>query len=434
MNGIIKSSRHVIFLILIAILVLPYLQNQFRFIQIPPLKGDVVITRDTVFSVDDWFSGEYQKRKELHLNDSFGFRSFFVRLNNQIDYNFFNKANARGVIIGENNCLFEESYISAFYGEDFVGEDSLVNQMTKLKMVSDTLARLNKSLIIVFAPGKTFYFSEYVPQKSVNSEIKTNIETRIRLANELKLNYIDFHNYFIANKNKSPYPLYPINGIHWSYFGACIVTDSLIHYIEDLRHIDMPNIYWDTIILNKAKKGDSDIADGLNLLFGYNPETMAYPVISLEPDSGKSKPSMMIISDSFYWMLDEIGFSKVFSKVHFWYYNSQIYPESFKTPYYTSDVNFEDEINKHDIIILMGSTPAMANLGWGFVDKAYNYFRGNKELNNWSPEFRRKLNEIENYIRTDKEWLEKIKIKALRKNISVDSMITVDAVWLIQNQ
>ncbi len=33
------------------------------------------------------------------------------------------------------------------------------------------------------------------------------------------INHIDFNSYFVQNKGKSKYPLYPQYGIHWSYCG-----------------------------------------------------------------------------------------------------------------------------------------------------------------------------------------------------------------------
>jgi len=50
-----------------------------------------------------------------------------------------------------------------------------------------------------------------------------------------------------------------------------------------------------------------------------------------------------------------------------------------------------------------------------------------------SPEFQEKLNSMRNYIKDDKKWFEAIKIKAQQQNISVDSMVTLDAIWVLQH-
>ncbi len=47
---------------------------------------------------------------------------------------------------------------------------------------------------------------------------------------------------------------------------------------------------------------------------------------------------------------------------------------------------------------------------------------------------RAKLNDMIDYIRTDKAWLEQIEKKAIEKNISLDSMLVIDAQWTLDNQ
>lgn len=45
-----------------------------------------------------------------------------------------------------------------------------------------------------------------------------------------------------------------------------------------------------------------------------------------------------------------------------------------------------------------------------------------------------RLENLINYIRTDKKWIQEIEKKAIKNNISVDSMIVLDAKWVIDNE
>jgi hypothetical protein len=195
-----------------------------------------------------------------------------VRLNNQISYAFFNKANAKTVVIGKNNYLYEENYIKAYFGSDFIGSDSILHQVQKLKFIADTLARLNKDLILVFAPGKASFFPEYIPQKYLKQRKETNFESYLKFAKENNLNLIDFNSFFRSQKGISQFPLYPKYGIHWSYYAACFATDSIAKYIELIRQIDIRDIIWDKITIEPARNGDNDIMVGMNLLFEPKPE------------------------------------------------------------------------------------------------------------------------------------------------------------------
>jgi len=373
------SNRYRSFLLISIILFLfsPLIQSGCLLFKIAPLNGAISKPEDVPFSLEKWFTGEYQTKKETYLNETFGFRELFIRINNQIAFSLFNKAKANGVIIGKKNYLYEENYIKAYYGLDYLGYDSIEQKMKKLSFISDTLAKLHKNIIIVFAAGKGSFYPEYFPDNRKTVKGITNIKTHIEFAKKYGIRYIDFNSYFIANKYKSKYPLYPQYGIHWSHYGMCIAADSIIKYIEKTRNIHMPHIYWNKVNIDNPKETDYDIADGMNLKFKLKSFKMAYPQVQIESDSGKTKPSVIVISDSFYWGMFNFGIGNTFKNSHFWYYNKQIYPDSYQSPLETSQVDLRQQIASNDVIILMATEATLPKLGWGFIDKAYQMFRGN---------------------------------------------------------
>ncbi len=46
----------------------------------------------------------------------------------------------------------------------------------------------------------------------------------------------------------------------------------------------------------------------------------------------------------------------------------------------------------------------------------------------------KKLNNLINYIRTDEKWMKQIRKKAEKKDIPVDSMLKLDAIWVLENE
>jgi hypothetical protein len=369
----IKTS---LFLLLLFCLILPFIQGKFKFIKLVPLQGAVTPMEKKYIGLHDWFAGDYQTQEEKYLNENFGFRSLFVRINNQIAFSLFGKARANSVIVGKKNYLFEGNYIDAYFGSDYIGEDSIEHRIQRLKFIQDTLAALNKNLIVIFAAGKGSFYPEYFPDKYRIKKTTTNYAKHVELAGKAGLRFIDFNKYFHENKYKSKYPLYPQYGIHWSYYGMCIVADSIINFIEDIRKIDMPDLYWDKIDLSDATGSDYDIADGMNILWKLSSFKMAYPVIQTQPDSGKVKPSLLVIADSYYWDMYRYGFTKVFSKNDFEFYNKQIYHDPNEPPIDVSDVRLKDEIDNHDIFIIMATEANLPGMGWGFIEDAYNLFSG----------------------------------------------------------
>ena len=105
-----------------------------------------------------------------------------------------------------------------------------------MKFISDTLQKLNKQLLFVFAPGKASFYPEYIPDKYLTQKGITNYQIFLEGIKQRGINHIDFKKWFSDNKYKSKYPLYPQHGVHWSTYGTALVTDSLIKKIEELRH------------------------------------------------------------------------------------------------------------------------------------------------------------------------------------------------------
>lgn len=416
---------------MMAILIIPVFQNVFNFVDIAPLKGSFEKAEKKDISLSGWFSDDYQLNQEKYINQNFGFRNLFVKLNNQVAFNLFNLAKANQVIVGKDNYLYEKNYLLAYSGADFIGADSVLHRMQRLKYIQDELQKRNKTLLVVFAAGKASFYPEYIPTEYANKNKPTNYEHHIKACKDLNINFIDFNDYFVKNKETSKYPLYPQYGIHWSYYGMCLALDSIVHRIEILRGINMPEIYWDSVKMDLPREGDYDIADGMNLLFKLKRDKMAYPIIQFRGEEGATKPSAVVIGDSFYWQMFNFT-PREFSDNHFWYYYREVYPNSTDKAVYVDDLNFENEMNDHDVFIVMGTEANLSKFGWGFIDDAYKLYKYGENQN---PEaFRAKVEEVRKYIKNDKKWMEVIIEKAHKQNISVDSMLMKDAIWVAKNQ
>ena len=371
--------REKLFIFLMVLLTIPVFQTVTRLIREKPLKGVVVAPENPVLNAEGWFAGSWQPKKEKWLNDTFGFRSLFVRINNQITLSLFREVHAFGVVFGKEDYLFAEKYIRAAYGADFIGYDTIRKRVERLKYIQDEFRnRYNKNLLVVFAAGKGTYYPEYFPDNITYPRGPTNYETHIRVAGETGLQVIDFNKWFLDHKFTSPYPLYPRYGMHWSVYGATLAADSIIKSIETLRGIDMPSLSWNKVSMRKARGDDYDLGDGLNLLFKLPREKMAYPVLKFEPDQGKIKPSVLVIADSFYWNLFKLGITKAFANSDFWYYNKDIYHTAAGPPESTANVDTGEQIMKHDVIILLATESNLPEYGWGFIDEGYKWLNSNK--------------------------------------------------------
>lgn len=426
------STKKILFAGLFCLLCLPLLQKELPFFPEKGLKGAVTYQAKPKFSWRSWWHGSFQKNQELYAKDHVGGRASLVRLHNQLDYSLFGKINANGIDVGKEGYLFERGYIYEYLGKNFVGKAKIDENTRRVKLLQDSLAKLDKTLLVVLAAGKGSYFPEYFPEKFQNyPKTISNYEYYKQTLTKSNVNLIDFNQWFLEMKDTTSYPLFPKTGIHWSDYAEYLVADSLINYIEEVRNIDLPEIICEDVEWhNPPIKRDRDIEEGMNLIQTFDNFEMPYPKIRFETD-GKTPLNAMIVADSYYWGLQNMGFTnQVFDEGHFWYYNNSIHP-NVGAANKVVDVDLLEQVAKKDIIILLATEATLPAFAWGFVHNLYmEWFEPQQVVR------QKKLTRVEqkiNEIKSDASWMEHIREKAAQNGISVDSMLYKDAVYLLES-
>jgi len=346
------------------------------FKEVDSLHGAVRNTANPEFDAAAWFSGGYQSKFEDFVNDNIGFRTWLVQIHNQFKFSLFDQPNAKGLVYGKEGYLYEHGYISAYNGDDYLGKSEIRKRVSDIKLLEDKLAKKNKTLIVCLAPGKGSFYPEYIPDNMIkpkgrNSD-STNYKQYAHMLSEFDVNHIDVNAWFLEMKDTCDCMLYPKYGIHWSYYGMLRVADSIVKYIEKKRNIQMPKIEIGEIeYSSKLRHSDYDIGNGMNLLFQMKSEPMCYPKRDYISDDNSIKPKTLVVSDSFYWSMFNAGIGgSVFSIGGFWYYNNQIYPDSYDTSILVEEVDFATRVLDNDVIILMSTEATLPKFSWGFVEKA----------------------------------------------------------------
>jgi hypothetical protein len=379
-----ENIKRRLFLFILAMMLLPLVQTQFHFIESGGLFGDFSNAENINFSWKGWWDGSYQKGKTDYINDQFGFRPDFLRINNQIDYWLFRKLHSNSVVMGKNNCLYQTDYIKAYCGKDYIGADSIRKQLARLKALQDTLERLGKTIIVVHTPCKASFYPDNFPEEMECKENGiSNFQTFKHIGDSLHINQIDFNSWYAAQRYKSKALLYSKQGIHWTVYGSLLVADSLTSYIEHKRNITLPHITWSKIEhTHKAKFTDADIAQALNLIFPVTTETFSYPDVHYtnQPTNLKTIYS----GDSFVWTLISDGWMEHTNKDwQFWYYFHEIKNQKAmagEAPTYNiPDYDWKSAMTNTDCIILLYTAHNLCQFGNGFIEQAYNYYYPNKQ-------------------------------------------------------
>ena len=429
-----RTSKILLFTSFVFVLILPLLQAKMKVFNEEPLHGGVILASKPEFSSPDWLSGKYQSAMEKYINDHIGFRPFLVRLHNQMLFTLFKQAAAKGVVVGKDNYLFEQAYIDAYHGEYFTGRKDLIKKIEDLKELQSELENLSKTLIVVLPPGKASYYPEYFPEQEAGKESdSTFYKEYSKLLPKYGVNCFDVNRWFLHMKDTTQHILFPQYGIHWSEYGAAIAADSLIKQLERLSDRNLPEMKITDIRKQNYSQGtDNDIEWGMNLLKSLPSQTLSYPTIEWDYTGSDTNTNMLVIGDSFYWNWYYLGLGeKCFHKTSFWYYNNEVYPQSQQSSLKVKSIDQPSVIYNSDIVLLIASESNLVNMAWGFVDNALNILQGNVED---SAVYRQKIEEVINRIRSDEKWMKSVKEKAKERHISVDSMLVLDAQWVIENE
>ncbi|GAL83221.1 hypothetical protein MYP_447 [Sporocytophaga myxococcoides] len=430
-----KKEKFLVSLFII-FLTFPLLQHKFNIFPLESLKGAFREKHLPEFKTQDWFASSYQSSVEEYINDAIGFKPWFVKIKNQIEYSAFDKVNASNVIVGKNEVLFQDFYISALLGHDFLGEETIKTKVSKLKYVQDELAKNNVQFLFVIAPGKASFYPEYLPQQYEQSKKGTsNYDVIVREFNNYGVNYIDLKQFFLKQKSSSPYPLFPKCGIHWSGYGTTLAADTMFKTIERLCHKNLINFHClpgEKTNIN-LKYTDNDIGDAMNLLFPIASDTLYYPTVKFEKNDSTQKINGLFIGDSFTQSF--YGFYPYFQELllpdsRYWSYNKYIYwPEEHANGQDVGTFHLYNEIKNRDIVVIVSTEQNLSNFSFDFGDRAYDLLN-NPELIKLNPREYQIL-KVEANIKNSPEWLASVAKKALERNLPLDTMIRHDAIWIL---
>ena len=435
-----KSNKlhTLLFALVIAALFLPLIQMVKPFVEVGPLFGSIVPTAKDSLTLEAWFDGTYQENRNKYINEQFGFRNTAVRLHNQIAFSLFRKAKANGVIIGKEDYLYEIKYINAYRGAEEINQSELDSNLFMLKAIQSKLKEKGVELVVVMNPGKASFYPEFIPDefpilsnRSYYSEYQKGLESQ-------GIQHIDFGKWFREMKGKTPAPLFPKTGIHWSQYGATLAADSLVNYCVKLFGKNMNEFGWnkkDLPLSTTMESVDDDIGLGMNLYSPIDVLPMAYPRVGVNDKYGVSfgnrgiQPKVAVISDSYFFNLLQLPWAPdIFSELNFYFYNKQLHHLPGGATTNTDVLSQMQDIEKSNLLFVMATECNMDKLGWGFISNAYKYFVMGENIDS----FELRVQKFKKNILSDEAWMKAIGEKARQNKVPLDTMIMRDARYMAE--
>jgi hypothetical protein len=420
--------KNTLFLLIVLVLAFPTVQKVLNIVTSKGLEGYFEPSIKPEFSMAAFKTGEYQSKMTPHLERTIGFHDDFTRIFNQCDFTLFSIPHAARIIVGKNNYLQADSHIEAYLGKDFIGKYYIDDKVARVKYLQDYFWKEKGiHLLVVFAPGKGYYYPESIPGRYLEGD--TGITNDAYFSQKLLengVNLINFNQYLLQLRDTSRHNLYPKTGIHWSCYGAWLCADSLIRYLEDRLGRTLPHMVLDSLVLEpEARKEDDDMDRVLNLIWKIPVPEMTYPVFHHVYDSAAPKPAVLFVTDSFYWYWHYNDIIKnTFQREDMWYYDKEVYPDQNTKPTNTAQINVDSAISRQEVIILMQTNGGYGNLGYGFVDRLYEFYYPGK-----TP-----VKKIEANFRANPGWMEQMKVKAAEQNLPLDALVRNDAIYLYNSE
>lgn len=419
------------YLVFLLLLLLPLVQHLLPFADEGGMHGQVIETPKPEYSWGKFDSLLYQDQTEKYLSQQFGFRKTVLRLRNQFYFSVFDQSPDAKLYLGKNNMVYENLYVDEYFGNTWAGEKHIHDMTTDLKRLQDSLARHHKMLYIVIAPSKAFYYAENLsPSRDMtprNNE--RNYESFCREARKQGLQFADFNAWFLQMKGKTPHPLYQPGGSHWTIYGASLAFDSI--YKAMSRHFavneqkEFPELKIKKFYPWPKSGEDYDAITIMNLLFPGKREPSFYPEIEVNRN-GKYIPRVLGVTDSYYGtqVVTHLPDS-CFASPDYWFMNYQLMPESKYDTMPRNENLIASEVRNHDIIYYLVTPHNIPGMGWGFTEKALRSFARDSAFQPpvFDFAFYKKLEETDQYVRSNKDWLHGILIQARNEKADPETLL-----------
>jgi hypothetical protein len=438
-GNILKSF---LLLCILLVLLFPEIGKETSLFTESPLNGAFVPAGLPQLSQRSWFSGEFQAAYERYQAENSFFHNTLVRARNQVDFSLFNIPDNASIIAGKDGYLYYEEYaVAAFLGKGKLDIAGVTKKLELVMQLQKELKKRNVDFIFAIIPSKIRIYPEFFPSRFDPQKARATNYTRYRdiIRKDFPgLHLIDFTGYLLQCKEKKQIPVFPKGGSHWSNYAVeTVVMDSLIRYMESLRHIRMNHYSISCVTRSDSLRWpDYDILAIMNILTTKSWETLPYATLALTKNDSAVKPKLLSVSDSYYWNIyGHPLINELFSRNDYWYYNSVRHPSGFYRDKSSNDTAFmRKDLLGHDVVLLMVSESNLSTL-FNFPETALSWLvPGDPAIAALHAKRQQRIEYYRNLIRNDPAWMELIRKKAAEKNATVEETTELDAEFMVTQE
>ena len=236
-----KWVHRILCILTMLVFVLMFVQEKTHFVSIKPLGGVVEEIAWPNITMKGYADRSYQTNLEKYSKQQFGFRECFIRCYNQYLWDVYGMSSVADVSVGKDGWLYEPWFVDEYYNglmykdtdDPEFYKSTLRQEAVRLYKLQEMLKSLGITLFVMIEPGKERVYPEHLPDRQkYEIEGVRPADYYPYLFDSLGINYVNFSKYFVEQKGKVDYPLFPQTGTHWSNIAAAHVADSLIRYMN----------------------------------------------------------------------------------------------------------------------------------------------------------------------------------------------------------
>ncbi|HKC69229.1 MAG TPA: hypothetical protein VKG26_13420 [Bacteroidia bacterium] len=424
-----QKIKIILFIFLFALLWLPFIQEQTKFIKEPELNGAFIKPTEPKFSIDSLSNLSFQQQYEKYKNYMFGFKGLLIKIKNSVNYILFKELSVEDNIAGKNGYIFSIGSINKTLGIDYNGKEKNEATLKKINFLKEEIESNGGHLIVLLIPSKETVLPEFLPSKYKGKyKNQTDYDDFIEGYKKYHIPVIDYCAYFKQIKKNGIGPLFTKTGFHWCMYGASIAQDTLVNYIENIVNKPIPKYKRIGIEMSDtARESDADFEPSLNLLFSLGQSQYVYPKLKMLDSTRKNyRPKVIIIGDSYFW---QIKHQKMLMNIFtedskFWYYFATTsFPIGDVAGVPLKDINIMHELETADIVLLNGNISTLSGFPFGITDYYYN--------NVSNPAI---IDAVQKIIKGNSLWMEKLNATAAVSNVLINEVAETNARVICRNK
>ncbi len=374
----IRSAIFLLFLSLCTIA--PMIQMQFEPLQRLRIHGVSLPKHAPLLTIDALLTGSYQEKAEEWLMKKSGLWTYFVRSDNQLNYEAFGLLSTNynsQVVLGKNSILFEREYIEALNGKRQASEETLEVLAQDLATLQNALHQRGIGFSLILSASKAELYQDQIPAQFLTPHppLQSKYEYFTDRLQQHSVSFIDGPKILREIERGKNVRTFAATGTHWSAYGVCNVIQSLLQEVEQQLNKKPKDLICGPLVLRPTpRKADQDLLEIANV---WTTESFLqpqyYPKTSVKKEGERYKPSMLFIGTSFVWpMLKVMDRHRLYQRSSFFYYYSRNrkFPSGSYRKIDKATLDWEKDVFSHNMIAIEINESAIENAGSGFIADA----------------------------------------------------------------